>query len=155
MKNIHLTDEILQAFLLKEIENDTIAEHLAACSECQKKFEEYQFLIHNVQKIKPESFSFDVTSIVMEKIQVVETQKEKNKNLVWYLSLAIVSIITFVLVYPYIKVIFAPFKSLSIMVNAFILVSVLGAVIFLLTDLFRQYKTKEERIFNNDLQPMF
>ena len=143
MKSIHLTDEILQEFLLNELQDDAIATHLAVCSKCQKRLEEYQYLIESVQKIKTETFSFDVTSLVMEKIIEVETQKERNKNIILYMSLTIVSIVTMALLYPYIKIIFTQFNSFSIMRNVFMLVSVLGFVIFLLYDLFRQYKQKE------------
>lgn len=143
MKSIHLTDEILQAFLLKEIQDDTIATHLTVCSTCLKKLEEYQHLIDSVQKIKAETFSFDVTSLVMEKVKEVETPKEKNTNIALYMSLYIVSIVALVLLYPYIKIIFTQFKSFSIMANVFMLVSVLGVAIFLLNDIFRQYKQKD------------
>jgi negative regulator of sigma E activity len=143
MKNNHITDEILQAYLLNEIQDDNIASHLTACSSCQKKLEEYQLFIDSVQKIKPETFSFDVTSIVMAKINEVERQKEKDTNIVLYMSFSIVSIVAMVLLYPYLKIIFTQFKSFSIMANVFMLVSVLGVVIFLLNDLFRQYKQKE------------
>ncbi len=139
----HLTDENLQAFLLKDIEDDTIATHLTVCSDCREKLEEYQYLIDRVQEIKTETFPFDVTTVVMEKIKAVETQKEKNSNIVLYMSFTIVSIVALVLLYPYVKMIFTPFKSFSIMANVFMLVSVLGVVIFLLNDLFRQYKQKE------------
>jgi len=143
MPNNHLTDETLQAFLLKETKDDSITIHLKVCSTCRKRLEEYQYLIDSVQKIKTETFSFDVTSLVMGKIKEVETQKEKNTNIVLYMILSIVSIVAMVLLYPYIRIIFAQFKSFSIMENVFMLVSVLGVVIFLLNDLFRQYKQKE------------
>lgn len=143
MKSIHLTDEILQTYLLEDIQDDAIAMHLTGCSKCRKRLKEYQFLIDSVQKIKPETFSFDVTSLVMEKIIEVETQKEKNSNIVLYISLSIVSIVAMALLYPYIKIIFTQFKSFSLMANVFMLVSVIGVVIFLLNDLFRQYKQKE------------
>ena len=143
MKNNHITDEILQAYLLNEIQDDNIATHLSECSSCQEKLEEYQLFIDSVQKIKPETFSFDVTSIVMAKINEVERQKEKDTNIVLYMSFSIVSIVAMVLLYPYLKIIFTQFKSFSIMANVFMLVSVLGVVIFLLNDLFRQYKQKE------------
>lgn len=143
MINNHLTDETLQAHLLKEIQDETIAKHLDVCSMCKIKLEEYQLLIDSVPKIKTETFSFDVTSLVMEKIIEVETQKERNKNIILYMSLTIVSIVTMALLYPYIKIIFTQFNSFSIMRNVFMLVSVLGFVIFLLYDLFRQYKQKE------------
>lgn len=143
MKSTHLTDETLQAFLLKEIQHDTISTHLADCSTCRDRLEEYQYLMVEISKIAPETFSFDVTALVMDKIKEIETQKEKNTNIVLYLSLSIISLVTLGLLYPYIKIIFTQFKSFSIMANLSMLVSVLGVVIFLLYDLFRQYKQKE------------
>ena len=143
MKSNHITDEILQAYLLNEIQDDKIATHLSGCSSCQEKLEEYQLLIDSVQKIKPETFSFDVASIVMAKINEVEGQKEKDTNIVLYLSLSSISIAAFVLLYPYIKSIFTQFKLFSVMGNLFILVSALGVTIFLLNDIIRQYKQKE------------
>ena len=143
MKSNHITDEILQAYLLNEIQDDKIATHLSGCSACQEKLEEYQLLIGSVQKIKPEIFSFDVTSIVMAKINEVERQKEKNTNIVLYWSLSSISIAALVLLYPYIKSIFTQFKLFSVMGNLFILVSALGVTIFLLNDIIRQYKQKE------------
>lgn len=143
MINNHLTDEAIQTYLLKEVQDDSITKHLAECSICKIKLEEYQLLINNVQKIKTETFSFDVTSLVMEKIIEVETQKEKKANSVLYMSLSIVLIVAMALLYPYTKIIFTQFKSFSIMGNAFMIVSVLGVVVFLLNDLFRQYKQKE------------
>ncbi len=143
MTNNHLTDEALQAFLLKEIQDDTIAHHLTICSDCQKRLSEYNYLIERVQKIKAETFSFDVTSVVMEKIVETETQKTKKTYIGLFAGLLMISIIVSLLLYPYVKVIFTLLKASSIMTNAFILVSALGIAAFLLNDVFRQYKQKE------------
>lgn len=143
MTKNHLTDETLQAFLLKEIQDDTIANHLAVCTECQKRLAEYHYLIERVQKIKAETFSFDVTAVVMEKIVETETQKEKKTYIILYASLFIISIIVSLLLYPYIKIVFTTLKASSIITNAFILVSILGIAAFLLNDAFRKYKQKE------------
>jgi hypothetical protein len=143
MKSNHIPDEILQAYLLNEIQDDNIAPHLSGCSSCQEKLEEYQLLIDSVRKIRPENFSFDVTSIVMAKINEVERQKEKNTNIVLYLSLSSISIVAFVLLYPYIKPIFIQFKLFKVMGILFMLVSALGVTIFILNDIIRQYKQKE------------
>jgi negative regulator of sigma E activity len=143
MKSNHIPDEILQAYLLNEIQDDNIATHLSECSSCQEKLEEYQLFIDSVQKIKPETFSFDVTSIVMTKINEVERQKEKNTNIILYLSMSSISIAALVLLYPYIKSIFTQFKLFTVMGNLFVLVSALGVTIFLLNDIIRQYKQKE------------
>ena len=143
MTNNHLTEETLQAFLLKETQEDSISMHLSACTNCREKLEEYQYLIDDVKKVKAETFSFDVASLVMEKIIAVETQKEKNTSTVLYLSMFIVSVVTLFLVYPFLKPILIQFKSFSVMTIIFILVSTVGIAIFLLNDLFRQYKQKE------------
>jgi hypothetical protein len=147
MKSNHIADEILQAYLLNEIQDDKIATHLFGCLSCQKKLEEYQLLIDSVQKIKLETFSFDVTSIVMAKINEVERQKERNINFVLYLSLSSISIAALVLLYPYIKSIFTQFKLFTVIGNLFVLVSALGVTIFLLNDIIRQYKQKEMSLF--------
>ncbi len=144
MTKKHLSDAILQAYLLKEIQDDSINKHLKECLACQQKFEEYQFLIENVQKVKTDPFSFDVTSLVMEKIKEAETRKEKKKHIVLYMSLSTVSIAAMGLLYPYIKILFTQFKSFSIITNFFMLVSALGVAAFLLFDLFRQYQQKEK-----------
>jgi len=68
MTNNHLTDETLQAFLLKEIQDDTITAHLAVCSSCREKLGNYQHLVVGIQKIESETFSFDVTTVVMDRI---------------------------------------------------------------------------------------
>jgi hypothetical protein len=143
MKGNHLTDETLQVFILNEMQDDAITTHLEVCPACSEKLEIYQHLMADISKIAPETFSFDVTTVVMNKIIEVETRKDRNKNLVVYTSLSFVSIIALVLLGPYIKMIFAPFMSFSIITIVFMLVSVLGVATFLLNDLFRQYKQKE------------
>ena len=42
MTNDHLTDEILQAYLFEEMQDDAIASHISVCKECRKKIENYQ-----------------------------------------------------------------------------------------------------------------
>ncbi len=139
----HLTDENLQAFLLKEIQDHTIEFHLRECPICREKLKNYEHLLVDISKMAPETFSFDVTTVVMEIIKEVETKKEKNINILIYMSLCVFSIIALILLYPYFKIVITQFKSFSIMANVFMLVSVLGVVVFLMIDLFRQYKQKE------------
>ena len=38
MTNDHLTDEILQAYLFEEMQDDAIASHISVCKECRKKY---------------------------------------------------------------------------------------------------------------------
>lgn len=143
MTNNHLTEETLQAFLLKEIKEDSISMHVSACADCREKLEEYKFIIDSLNKVKAETFSFDVASLVIEKIISVEAQKEKNTSTVLYLMLLMVSVVTLLLVYPFLKPILTQFKLFSAPTNIFIFISIIGFAIFLLIDLFRQYKQKK------------
>jgi predicted anti-sigma-YlaC factor YlaD len=142
MNTNHLTDEALQAFLLKEIQDTTIAEHISICSICRKKLKNYAYLLNGIQKVKPEAFSFDVPALVMEKIYAIERRKKKNASIILYVGLLLVSLVVLFLLYPYLKTIFMAFRSFSLIENTCMLVSVLGALAFLLNDLFRQYKEK-------------
>ena len=53
MNHDHLTDETLQAFLLKEMQDNTIAEHLTVCPTCSEKLEDYQRVIVGISKVAP------------------------------------------------------------------------------------------------------
>jgi hypothetical protein len=143
MKNNHLTDEILQSLLLNEVHDEIVDKHIFECQVCQEKIKNYQYLFSSIKKLEPETFSFDVTSLVIEKIYKVEMKKEKNTNIALYLILSIILVVVFILLYPYLKSIFAQFKSFSIMANAFMMVSALGVTVFLIKDIYRQYKRKE------------
>jgi len=154
MKSIHLTDEILQAFLLKEIRDDSIAAHLIVCSKCRKRLEEYQYLIDSVQKIKTETFSFDVTILAMNNIVLYEKKKSKKQELVFLglLIFLLIAISSFSI--PFIPKILAIFCSKSILTTLLVIGTGLVVLLFLLADITQQYKTKEEKIFKNNLQPI-
>ena len=96
-----------------------------------------------ISKTTPEAFSFDLTALVMSKIDEFEYQKERNKDLVLYIGLSLPLIVALVLAYPYLKTIFSQFQSYSGISNAFMMVCGLGVLAFLINDLFRQYKQKE------------
>ncbi|MFN7116954.1 MAG: anti-sigma factor family protein [Saprospiraceae bacterium] len=153
MKSIHLTDEILQAFLLKEIQDDAIATHLAGCSECRERLKEYQFLIDSVQKIKTETFSFDVTTLAMNNIMLYEKKKSRSQELIfWGLLIGLfIGISSFSI--PFIPLILDIFYSKSIITTLLVMGTGLGVLLFLLADITRQYKAKEDKIFKNNLQP--
>jgi hypothetical protein len=154
MKNNHLTDEILQAFLLKEMQDDGIATHLAVCPSCQERLEKYQFLIDSVRKIKPEIFSFDVTTLAMNNIMLYEKKKSKKQELVFWglLIFLLIAISSFSV--PYIPKILSIFYSKSIFTTLLVVGTVLVVLLYLLADITQQYKMKEEKIFQDNLQPI-
>lgn len=154
MRSNHLTDEVLQAFLVKETQDHTIVTHLSVCSTCQKRLNEYQRLIDQVQKIETETFSFDVTISAMNTIMLYEKKKRKKQALAfWGLLLSLLIVISSFSI-PYIPEVLAVFYSKSVFVTLLVVGTGLVVLLFLLADILQQYKTKEEKIFQNNLQPI-
>lgn len=154
MSNDHLTDEILQAYLLEEIQDDAIASHLSVCIECREKLENYQLLVNNLTKITPESFAFDVTALVMDNIVKYETQKSTKQELVFWGFLILLLVIIASLALPYVPQLLSLFDAIPNFTTLFIIGTGIMVVLFLLVDLIKQYKLKEEKIFKNNLQPI-
>ena len=155
MTNNHLTDETLQAFLLKEIQDDTIMAHLDVCSNCREKLESYQYLVDNIQRVAPETFSFDVATVVMDRIKLYERQESKKQGLVFWGLLIFLLIVISSFSIPFIPRILAIFYSKSILTTLFVIGAGLIVFLFLLADITQQYKMKEKEIFENNLQPIF
>lgn len=155
MKSIHLTDEILQACLLKETEDDGIVTHLTVCPQCKKRFEAYQLLIDSVQKIKAETFSFDVTALAMNNIMLYEKKKNKRQELIFWglLIFLLIGLSSFSI--PFLPSILSIFHSKSVATTLLAAGTGIVVFLFLLADIIQQYKTKEEKLFKNNLQPIF
>lgn len=154
MKSKHLTDETLQAFLLKEIQDDTIATHLASCANCMEKLENYQYLVAGIQKIAPETFSFDVTTVVMDKIMLYERKENRKQELVFCGILIFLLVVISSFSIPFIPQILTIFYSIPVFKTLLIVGTGLVVLLFLLADINKQYKMKEKKIFENNLQPI-
>ncbi|MCP9769085.1 hypothetical protein EGI22_14295 [Lacihabitans sp. LS3-19] len=154
MKNNHLTDETLQAFLLKETQADTVALHLSECKECTTKLEYYHNLIVDITKVAPESFPFEITTIVMDKIMLYEQKKSNKQEFIFWLLLTFILVGISSLSIPFIPKILTVFYSKSIFTTLLIIGTGLIVLLFLFADIYQQYKTKEEKIFKNNLQPI-
>ncbi len=153
MKYDHLTDDIIQAFILKETSDGKIALHISECNVCKAKLESYQMLMSAMGDIEPESFSFDITTIVMQRIEQYENKKKAFGFYVLMTILGIIIVGLLVISIPFILPVFQLFPSMTMITNVFIIVSALSVFIFLLTDIFRQYKQKERLFLNKILQP--
>lgn len=154
MKNDHLTDETLQAFLLNEMQDDTITTHLALCKDCGEKHEMYQHLMIGMSKIAPEIFSFDLTTVVMDKIVLYENKKNKKQEFFFWGVLVFLLVTMASLSIPFMPVLLTVFYSKSIFITLLVIGTGLAVFLFLLADIKRHYKIKEEKIFKNNLQPI-
>lgn len=144
MKSKHLTEEILQAFLLKEIHDETIATHIAECSLCRTKLENYQYLVGNIQQIAPETFSFNVADAVMDRIVQYEKKENTKKVLVFWGTLVALSGGIVFMGLPLLQPILKVFYSIPLFTNLFIWGTSISVVIYLLADIYKQYKIKEK-----------
>jgi hypothetical protein len=154
MESSHLTDEILQAYLLKEIHDDTVSAHLTVCSTCRERLEKYQFLTDNVKEIKPETFSFDVAALAMNTVMLYEQKKRKKQEFVFWGILVILLIAISSFSIPYLPKIIAIFSSKSVLTALLVTGTGLVVLLFLLADIIRNYKAKEDQLFKNNLQPI-
>ncbi|NQX43003.1 hypothetical protein SAMN05421820_11452 [Pedobacter steynii] len=141
MDNNHLTDDIIQAYIEQEVADNNIALHISACAVCKAKLESYQILMRAMGNIEPETFSFDATALVMQKIEQSENKKITIGSYALTAFLAILILGVFVICIPLIRPVFQLFHAM--IANALIVVSALSVFIFLLTAVFRQYKQKE------------
>ncbi len=143
MNNDHLTDHTIQAYAIQEIADSPIALHISACAACKAKLESYRVLMRSISNIEPETFSFDATALVMQKIRQSENRKtpigDYTLNAIsWLLNLGVL-----ILGIPFIKPVYQLFHAFTGITNVLIAVSACSVLIFLLTDIFRQYRQRE------------
>ena len=154
MKNNHLTDETLQAFLLHEIQDDAIHIHLADCSICSAKLKNYQYLIERINKITPEKFSFDVTGVVMHKIEQHVIQKNTKHDLIfWGIMAALIGSIV-ILSLPFLQPVVRVFYAKSFYTNLFMIGTGFCVAIIFVADIYKSYSVKEKKLFDINLQPI-
>lgn len=154
MKSIHLTDEVLQGYLLKEIADDEIANHLEECSICQQRLDEYRFLIGGMQETTTESFSFDVTTVAMNAIVLYEKKRKLKQEVFFWGLLILLCMVVLSFAIPFIPQILAIFSGKLSSVTLLVIVTGFFVLLFLLTDISRQFKMKENKIFKHHLQPI-
>lgn len=154
IKSIHISEESLQSYLLKEIQDDSIAAHLEKCSLCQKRLEDYRVVIKNLQKTEPEYFTFDVTALVMHTVTGYEKRKSRRQEFAFWGMLVLIVIGISSLSLPFLPVVFKMFFSGSGLITLLAIGMGSGVFFYLLADIIRQNQVKEGKFFNGNLQPM-
>ena len=118
MNTNHLTEEVIQGYILQEITDEQLSSHISECADCRAKIESYKALMNMIGNIKPERFSFDVTALVLQKIEEKESKRKVlgSYALITILSVAILGVIlfSFSIIEPIIQV----FRSLKAIDNA-------------------------------------
>ncbi|TXD71376.1 hypothetical protein [Aequorivita antarctica] len=150
MKNNHLTDENLQAFLLNEIQDVAINNHITECSICSTKLENYRHLMGQINEITPEKFSFDVTTVVMHKIEKYAVQENIKRDLIFWSTMAALMGSIVLLSLPFLQPMVSVFYAKSFFTNLFIIGTGLFVVIFFVADIYKLNNAKEKILFDNN-----
>ena len=154
MKSIHLTDEILQDYLLKEVSDNEMVNHLNECSICQQKLDAYRFLIKGIQETTIEAFPFNVSTLAMNTVMLYEKKRKLKQELFLWSLLILLCMVIIVVAIPYISQILALFTGKFNSTMLLVIGTGFFVLLFLLIDILRQLKMKENEIFKNHLQPI-
>lgn len=141
MKTDHLTDDIIQAYILQEPNDPQIALHISECTACKAKMESYMVLMDAIRHIEPETFSFDAVTLVLQKIEAREKFYPGKYPLTIFSGIFISGV--FLISLFIIKPAFQTFRPLNEIENIFIAISAVCVFTFLLIDIFRQFRQKE------------
>ena len=154
MERNHLTDEQIQTYLTKEIQDDAMVSHLNSCSTCRENLNEYLRIVEGAQQMTAESFTFDVTELVMTKIVQYESRKNTLQNWIFWGILSLLVILTVILCLPYLSNVLAIFSSNSTWTTVF--ATGTGILLFsvILIDVLRQHKSTQKKLLNQHLQPI-
>jgi protein-S-isoprenylcysteine O-methyltransferase Ste14 len=104
--------------------------------------------------MKVETFSFDVAELAMHTIAQFETKKSKLENWIFWGIAIVLIVITTLLCLPFLPKVLAIFSSNSVWTTLF--ASATGILLFtvLLIDVIKQHKSKEQKLLNQQVQPI-
>ena len=80
MKSMHLTDELLQDYVFTGILDENATKHLASCDQCIAQLKAYQNLSSTLNTLAVETFSFNTSSLVIQKIEMRRKKKKIELN---------------------------------------------------------------------------
>lgn len=140
MKSNHLSDEKIQAYILNEVQDEILKSHIDDCPACQLKLDEFRFLIESVKKLEPEVFSFDVSALVMENVELYEKKKSVQRDLFFWGILGFLLLFFSFLSIPFLPMIAGIFYLKSAATSLLLVGTGVGVFIFLTLDIIRQNK---------------
>ncbi len=89
----HPSEAELQQFALGKIEDETnIGAHIRLCDECKKTVAHYQLLFSVIAKEEKPAFDFNLSALVLEKIQVPK-RKHSMDSLIFYIGFAVIGLL--------------------------------------------------------------
>jgi RsiW-degrading membrane proteinase PrsW (M82 family) len=141
----HFSDEQIQEYILTGKRDESLRLQISGCETCVQKMKAYQVLIGEINTIEPVAFSYNISEIVMQKIES-RSRKEKTALYILYgfLLSGISGLAYFAL--PIIATAFRKSQPLHSIAIALLITGAIGVIIFSLADMFRIQKEKELQI---------
>jgi len=138
----HLSDEKIQEYILQGENDERIDLHMSGCEACKKRMKDYSVLINAVSSIEPAAFTFNVSELVMQKI---ESQRKKEKIELYLFSALLLGgiLVPIYFILPMIATIFKRIQWLPSTSMALLITGTVGVILFLIIDMFRAQKEKE------------
>ena len=145
MKEIHLTEEQLQQFLVeadtKQLAGNT---HLQHCPACKQKLEAYRLLFTSLAQQPAPAFDFDLATSVMASLQTEKSSNWETRFIYWLV--AVTALLLTIPVYIFRKYFLTVVNGV---VNMTLLIGVTGLVIVLVfqaLELYRKYRINVDRL---------
>ena len=146
MNSKHLAEEDIQNYILDGETDEAITKHIAECAACKAQFDIYVVLNRALGNIEPEVFSFDVSEMVMHKIEAMH-KVEKYLNYGFYalaiIGISLIGYFSLPAVLPFLRSIRVP-NAISASMIALVAV---GVLLFFVSDMIRVQKEKELKLF--------
>lgn len=142
MNQHHLSEDVLQEFAADPVKaRPETKEHLRHCEFCKEQVKTYQGLFTQISNMEEPSFSFDLTTEVLAHLpSVVQGKLIKQFQLLPYLVAAIIFISGGI--YFFRNEILSLSKIKDEMSLYIISTCVLSVLLFLLTDMYKNYEQK-------------
>jgi len=140
--NKHCSDSEIQAFVLQK--NDCSAdvkEHMALCTHCAAKAQQYILLAEAIEAQPQPVFNFDVAAAVMAQLPVPE-RKTTGENFFIYAVIGSCILIAGTIVYVFRNIFISMFYAANTMFYALVITTVASLFVFLCWDMYRKYKAQ-------------
>ena len=138
----HPSEEKLQQFASGQSENDLkIKMHVSSCHECNAAVTVYRLLFSTIQQQEKPGFDFDISGLVLKRIQAPQTTISKD-NLVFYVIAFAAICLSGTAFYWYREVLSGALPNFGSLFIALLAATAIITLIFLLLDLYKTYQQK-------------
>lgn len=141
MKNVHLTDEEIQQYVLNaEATSQAALAHIQTCTHCQQQAAQYQLLFAGIEKQEKAVFDFDLADLVMA--QLPQPKPAHDSRALVYAMLAIIAAMVGVMAYLFGNSTASLFAFMQPLLVGLVIITAFGLVGFLGLDMYQKYKSQ-------------